>query len=175
MNSEDPVPDNSSARSVATVTPERLSFARRRVTCVTRDQYLFRSIARVNNIRHNSSGRSQSGINADFILAFLQRQHLVVGQAKSPVFPVVRSPIWNPVGIFGNCEKVRPQIAQGHGGMHGRAVVQYMQIAFLKIHYALSVRRSFIYASRMFHSFGTVQSKTAVPVGTSKIFSGIRF
>ena len=30
-----------------------------------------------------------------------------------------------------------------------------------------------IHASRMFHSFGTVQSKTAVPLATSWISSGI--
>ena len=52
---------------------------------------------------------------------------------------------------------------------YGHAVVQHVQVVPLEINDPLATTRSFMYASRMFHSLGTVQSKTAVPVGTSKI------
>ena len=51
----------------------------------------------------------KSEIDAHLVVAILERQHLVVGQAESPVFLVVRSSVRNPVRMIGKREQVRLQ------------------------------------------------------------------
>ncbi len=43
--------------------------------------------------------------------------------------------------MLGNSEQVRSQIAEAHGGVHGDAVIQNMQVTLPKVHNPLPVRR----------------------------------
>ena len=65
------------------------------------------------------------------------------------------------------------QLTELKGSGYGHAVIDDVEVMPLKINNP-DTTRVLMYASRMFHSLGTVQSKTAVPVGTSKSLSGIR-
>jgi len=86
---------------------------------------------------------------------------LIVTEAETPVLVVVGGPIRNPIRMVGKCEQMRPKLNQGHTSVDWNTVVEH---DFRKS-ITLSPREFLTYASLMFHSLGTVQSKTCVPVG----------
>ena len=59
-------------------------------------------------------------------------------QAKSPGFPIVGGPVRNPVRCFRQGEEVGSEFGERHLSVHRDAVVQHMQIASLKVHYAVA-------------------------------------
>ena len=47
----------------------------------------------------------QSGVDAHLVVALLERQHLIMREAKSPVFLVVRSSVRDPVRCSGRVNR----------------------------------------------------------------------
>ncbi len=90
-------------------------------------------------------------------------------EAEAPVLAVVGRAVRDPVGLVGQRVKMRPQLRERHARAHGHAVVDDVQVGAPEVDDALARARSATQASRMFHSCGTVQSRTCVPVGTSWI------
>ena len=94
-----------------------------------------------------------------------------LAEAEAPGLVVVRRPVRDEVGLVGQRVQVRSELVERHRAPHGHAVVDDVEIRPRK-----SITRlpagSATYASRMFHSGGTVQSSTGVPDGTSCTSSG---
>src|SRR5579864_5830605 len=82
----------------------------------------------------------QAGVDANFVLTFLQRQHFIMGQTESPVFLVIRSSIGNPIWTVRNRKQMMSQFAQRHDRAYRHTVVHHMQIAILEVHDALPTR-----------------------------------
>ena len=75
----------------------------------------------------------QGGIDAHFVIAIFQSQHLIVRQTESPVLLVVRGAVRDPIRMFGNREQMRLEFGQRHGRMDRGAVVQHMQVGLPEI------------------------------------------
>ena len=59
----------------------------------------------------------ESGVDAYFVVTVLQRQHLIMGETKPPVFPVVRRSVRDPVRMLGKRMQVWLQFTQWHRGL----------------------------------------------------------
>ncbi len=116
----------------------------------------------------------QGGIYKDLVFAVLHLQHLVVRETKPPVLFVVRSSIRDPVRLRWEGKQMRLEFAQRHRRADRLAVIHGVQITFLEIHNSLPVRVLDIRVPNIPLFWHESSSKTQVPVGTSKIFSGIR-
>ena len=100
------------------------------------------------------------------------RSELAVGQAESPVLLVVRRAIGDPVGPVRQRVQVLPQLRELHPAPDRDAVADDVEVRLLEVDHLLPLQ-FFTQASLMFHSLGTVQSKTLVPLGTSRTSSGM--
>jgi hypothetical protein len=61
----------------------------------------------------------EGGIDAHLVLAVLQRQHLVMGKTKPPVFFVIGRPVRNPFRMVRNCVKAPLEFSERQRSMHG--------------------------------------------------------
>ena len=139
------------------------------------NQYFVVGCALKPELAVSEMARFQRRIDANFIFFVCKFFRLVVAEAKTPGFLVIRGAVRNPIRRLRQGEKVLSQFRKAHLLPYWHAVIDDMQIAFLKIDHPFIPREFLIYASRMFHSFGTTQSKTGVPLGTSCSVSGTCF
>jgi hypothetical protein len=60
-------------------------------------------------------------------------------QAESPVFVVIRGPVRDRLGIFGDRKQMRPEFAEGHLGANWDTIVKYVQVVLLEVHNPFAV------------------------------------
>ena len=100
----------------------------------------------------------QRRVDTNFVRAVLERQHLVVRKAKSPVLLVVGRPIRDPVRIFRKREEMRLEFAERHGCMHRNTVVHDVQVALLEVDNPPSARVLYIGVSNIpFLRYGPIE------------------
>src|SRR6266702_5317242 len=110
------------------------------MTNMTRDQYLIgRTTAHI-ALSVCQVPVFERRVDADFVVAVRERQHLAMGQAESPVFLIVRRAVRDPVRSIGKRKQVRLEFAQWHGRVHRRTVIQDVQVALPKVHDPLPIR-----------------------------------
>src|SRR5262249_1388574 len=79
----------------------------------------------------------ERGVDANLVVTIFKGQHLIMRQAESPVFLVVRSSIGNPLRMIRDGKEVGPYFSKGHGCVNRDAVIQDVQAGLPKVYNAL--------------------------------------
>ena len=100
---------------------------------VARYQHLFGALSWKMVFAEGKVSLFQGRIDADLVFVVLQPHPVVVAQAKSPVFRVVRGPVRNPVGMIRQREQMFFQLLERDLRLNRNTVTDHVQVRFLEI------------------------------------------
>ncbi len=164
---------DTSPSAAASTTPREVVVAERRVADVRGEEHLGIQLPRderlgVGHMRHR---RAIESITTSYS-TFRQRVELSLAEAETPVLVVVRRAERDPVRILRVSVEVGAELVERHA-VRGRArCTRARGGSSAGSRRRAAVRASATHASRMFHSRGSTQSKTCVPLAISVISSG---
>ena len=95
---------------------------------MARNQHLVGRLAGQVQLAIRQSTRLQRRVDAYLVFTLLEREQLVVADAKSPGLSVVRGAIGDPVRLLRQCVQMRPEFIQGQTAMERHTIVDYVQV-----------------------------------------------
>src|SRR6202007_2465757 len=108
--------------------PRKVIIAKGWMARMTRDQHFFVRLTLDPKFTISQMSGMQTGIDVNVVFSLFQLIELMLSQAETQFFLIVRSSIGYPVCSFRNGEKMRSKFRQRHRAADRQTIVQDMEI-----------------------------------------------